>query len=88
MEKSNLRILAADDHQLSIRLITKQLGFMGFAKIESASNGEEARRRLEQEPFDIVILDWAMPQKDGFTLLKECLAQDKFKHVAFAMLTS
>jgi two-component system chemotaxis response regulator CheY len=88
MDKAALRILTVDDHHLSLRLVGKQLGFMGFQKIETASNGVEAEKRLAVESFDIVLLDWAMPQKDGLTLLKECRAQERFKNTAFAMLSS
>lgn len=88
MDKSKIRILAVDDHLLSLRLIGKQLELMGFKDIQTASNGEEALKRLGAESFDIVFLDWAMPVKDGFTLLKECRADSRFDSIAFVMLSS
>lgn len=88
MDKSKIRILAVDDHLLSLRLISKQLELMGFQDIQTAPNGEEALKRLNAEDFDIVFLDWAMPVKDGFTLLKECRADNRFDDTAFVMLSS
>lgn len=88
MDKSKIRILAVDDHLLSLRLISKQLELMGFQDIQTASNGEEALKRLGAEDFDVVFLDWAMPVKDGFTLLKECRADSRFNDIAFVMLSS
>ncbi len=88
MEKSACRILTVDDHRLSLRLVQQQLEIMGFSAIETAPDGEVAWKRLEKEPFDIVILDWAMPVKDGMTFLKECRAQRRFDHVAMIMLSA
>lgn len=88
MDKSKLRILSVDDHLLSLRLISKQLEVMGLPNVRTCSSSEEATKLLANENFDIVFLDWAMPNKDGVTLLKECRAQGKFDGTAFVMLSS
>lgn len=88
VDKSKLRILSVDDHLLSLRLISKQLEVMGLPNVKTCSNTEEAVKILNAEPFDIVFLDWAMPGKDGVTVLKECRAQSKFDGTAFVMLSS
>lgn len=88
MNKSKLKILAGDDHLLSLRLLTRQLEQLGFPPPQTVSNGEEVQKLLEQEPFDIVILDWVMPVKNGMTVLAECRAQAKYAGVAFLMLSS
>ncbi len=88
MEKSAYRILTVDDHRLSLRLIQQQLEVMGFTNIETAADGELAWKRVEQEPFDIVILDWHMPVKNGMAFLKECRAQKKYDGLALLMLSA
>lgn len=37
----------------------------------SASNGAEALDLLEHEPFDLVILDWLLPDRDGLDVLRD-----------------
>jgi two-component system chemotaxis response regulator CheY len=88
MEKAACRILTVDDHRLSLRLVQQHLEILGFTNIETASDGEVAWKRMEAESFDIVILDWAMPVKNGMTFLKECRAQKKFDHIAMIMLSA
>jgi two-component system chemotaxis response regulator CheY len=82
------KILAVDDHLLSLKLLIMQLNQMGFTEIDTASNGEEAEAMLEKKLYDIIILDWAMPMKDGLAVLKDCRAQSKYKDVALVMLSS
>lgn len=37
----------------------------------SAATGSEATRCLEQETFDLVVLDWMLPDQDGIELLQK-----------------
>jgi len=82
------RVLVVDDHQLSLKLVTKQLEIIGFSDIDVLRNGEEALNRMEEEHYDIVFLDWAMPVMDGLTFLKKCTSRDEFKNIAFVMVSA
>ena len=88
MDRSRYKILAGDDHLLSLRLIARQLEIMGITNLVTVPNGEEVLKRLDQEVFDIVLLDWVMPVKNGLTVLKECRAQPRYEKVAFVMVSS
>jgi len=39
--------------------------------VETAANAEEALNSLERGPFDLVILDWLLPDKDGIEVLQQ-----------------
>jgi len=39
--------------------------------VETADNGQEALRKMAQQPFDVVLLDLKMPGMDGLTVLRE-----------------
>ena len=56
-------ILAEDDPdiQLVARLALKRAGFI----VKVVGNGQEALEAISQEPPDVVLLDWMMPELDG-----------------------
>ena len=60
-----LRILVADDTEASQLVIGKLLERLGHT-VRLASNGEEAVRLFENEPFDLVMMDIEMPVMNGF----------------------
>jgi len=84
----DVKVLIVDDHQLSIKLITKQLESMGFSRIETAVNGEDALRMLQAEPYGIVFFDLNMPVMDGFELLKTCRAMPELDKTAFITVSA
>ncbi len=70
------RILIADDEH-SIRFVLREaLAGAGHELVE-ASDGEEARRRLDAEPFDFAFLDIRMPGATGLELLAELGARGR-----------
>ena len=56
-------ILAEDDPdiQLVARLALKRAGFT----VKVVGNGQEALDAIRQQPPDVVLLDWMMPELDG-----------------------
>lgn len=64
------RILIVDDDPDIRDLIAQQVGRGGF-KTASAASLTEARRALEGETFDLVILDLTLPDGDGVDLCRE-----------------
>ncbi len=68
------RILIAEDEERLRRLIGMLLGNVGY-RITLVSNGEEAREKLQQENFNLVITDLKMPKVDGMTLVREIQEQ-------------
>ena len=60
-----LRVLIVDD-VLSARKILKVLvGSLGYEAMVMAT-AEEALEELQRVPYDLVLLDWRMPEVDGF----------------------
>ncbi|PKK90923.1 MAG: hypothetical protein CVV64_03910 [Candidatus Wallbacteria bacterium HGW-Wallbacteria-1] len=69
------RILVADD-ELSIRLGCKRvLSEEGFEVI-TVEDGVEAVEAFSQSTFDLVLLDLAMPRKEGLEVIPELLVMD------------
>ena len=64
-----LRVLVVDDDEIAAEHARMVLGEVGV-HADSCLGGEEALRMLEvqhvkQEPYNLVLMDWQMPQMDG-----------------------
>jgi signal transduction histidine kinase/CheY-like chemotaxis protein len=58
------RILVVEDNEVNQLLITRMLARRGHV-VQLARDGEQALRRLEREPFDLVLMDVHLPGMDG-----------------------
>ncbi len=69
-----LRILIVDDEPPARRRLRKLLEPLQasgrVAVIEEASDGVEALEKLQQQMFDLLLLDVRMPEMDGFEVLE------------------
>jgi len=63
------RVLVADDNKVNRLLLCRSLELMGH-QVSSAENGRQALEMLQQHRYDLVLLDIAMPEMDGFELLR------------------
>ena len=64
-----LSILIVDDDITFSLMLTTWLGKKGFV-VRSSSSVSDAKRRLGEEAFDLVISDLRLPDSDGIDLLK------------------
>ena len=63
------RILVVDDDETVRRSYLRSLEGMS-CQVAAASDGEEALQTMEQNPFDVVLLDMRMPGQDGLSVLR------------------
>jgi DNA-binding NtrC family response regulator len=63
------RILVVDDEEIVIRSCLRILAGDEF-QVESVQDGREALRKIEENPYDVVILDIMMPNMDGLEVLR------------------
>ncbi|MGF1447958.1 MAG: PAS domain-containing protein [Opitutales bacterium] len=61
-----LRILVAEDNPVNQKVIRVILGKLGY-EITCVENGQEALDAVQQDAFDLVLMDIQMPVMDGFT---------------------
>jgi two-component system, chemotaxis family, chemotaxis protein CheY len=88
MVREEVKILVIDDVNTMRIQIRDLLKMFGFQKISLAGSGEEARKILGVEPFDLVLCDWHMEPGDGFEVLKFVRGDAKLKGVSFIMVTA
>ena len=67
---AGLRILVVDDEPAMVGAITALVGTAGHQVI-TAYDGDTALRRFEDEAPDLVLLDLAMPGRDGVDVCRE-----------------
>lgn len=63
-----IRILIADDEERIRTSTAKALAPMGYT-VDTASDGADALRRIENEYYDVLITDLVMPEMDGIEVL-------------------
>jgi CheY-like chemotaxis protein len=71
----NYRILVVDDSKLARMAVAKLLNTVrpDWTRIE-AGNADEALALTKSDAFDLAIIDYNMPGRDGLTLAGEMLA--------------
>src|SRR5579883_899364 len=78
-------ILIVDD-EAAIRESLQTLLEMENYSVESASTGEEGLSRIAERPFDLVLLDFALPDKNGLEVLRDIRERDS--QLAVIMITA
>lgn len=63
------RILVVDDDRNTREALSFLLVNVGY-EVHEASDGEEALEYLERLPFDLVLLDQAMPRRTGLEVME------------------
>ncbi|HVO71959.1 MAG TPA: response regulator, partial [Aggregatilineaceae bacterium] len=89
-KQPGLRILVAEDNQISQQLITMMLQSGGH-HVTAVSDGESALDQYEQVRFDLVILDMNMPGRNGLEVgkaIRVLEATGKTPRVPIIMLTA
>jgi PAS domain S-box-containing protein len=86
------RVLVVDDGEAARRIVSEMLTTMTFVVSEAAS-GKIALRALlvaeeEGNPFEIVILDWRMPEMDGLETFRRINTLGLTKKPHVIMLTA
>jgi len=63
-------ILLVEDDPFLIDMYTTKFKEAGFS-VKVASNGKEGQRLLDEEKFDLLVLDIVLPKVDGWEILSK-----------------
>ncbi|MFN3667867.1 MAG: ATP-binding protein [Brevundimonas sp.] len=74
-ELQGLHVLVADDHPINRKVIEMILEPLGV-EVVTVENGAEAVEAVEDEPFDVVLMDMQMPVMDGLAATRAIVAAD------------
>jgi len=78
------KILIVDDNQINRKVAISMLARLGY-EAESACDGGEALRRVEEERYDIVFMDVQMPVLDGIETTRRIRATPRHQPIIIAM---
>lgn len=70
-----MKILLIEDEEKLRKIIKLYLEKEGF-EVEEASDGNEANEKFQPSMYSVVILDVMLPQKDGWSVLREIRKKD------------
>jgi CheY-like chemotaxis protein len=84
-----LNVLIAEDHPVNQRLVAEILGDRGH-RYSIANNGIEVLQMLDQQSFDVILMDGQMPQMDGYQAAREIRRREAAAggHVRIIALTA
>ncbi len=81
------RVLVVEDETDIRDLIVLHLNREGH-QVDSCGNGAEALRRLATGNYELLILDWMLPEKSGLEILKEMRKTWGHEEMAVLMVTA
>ena len=81
------RILVVDDEPDFASIVQANLRKEGF-EVEVAYDGVEAMEKIKKAPYDAIVLDVMMPEKDGYEVCSELKSDEKYCDIPIIMLTA
>ncbi len=81
------RILVIDDNRLNRIKLARALEQLGQTA-ELAESGREGLEMLRRAPYDIVLLDLAMPDMDGFEVLQAIRDDANLRHIVVLIVSA
>src|SRR5262245_46016417 len=86
--ETSMRALVIDDSRTVRIIIGKILREIGMEVFE-ASNGLEALEQMDRHPdVELLLVDWNMPEMNGFDFLRAVRTQRAYDGVRILMVTS
>ena len=78
------KVLIADDNKQIVSILSEYCKKNNFT-VSTVFDGETALKEIEENEFDIILLDVMMPKKDGFDVCREVRT---FSNVPIIMITA
>jgi two-component system chemotaxis response regulator CheY len=82
------KALVVDDSRAVRVILARTVRELGY-EVREAGNGVEALAVLESnEPFDLALLDWNMPEMNGLQLLEQLRSKRRYDAMHIIMVTT
>ena len=81
------KILIVEDETAVITLLRYNLEHQGF-EVDAVSDGEEALIAVDENPPDLVLLDWMLPQLSGIEVCRQLRRRPNTKQLPIILLTA
>jgi two-component system chemotaxis response regulator CheY len=85
---ASMRVLVIDDARAMRSILRHILGQIGF-QVEDAANGREGLERLQgSEKPDLILVDWNMPEMNGYDFVRAVRANRAYDDVRLMMVST
>jgi len=81
------RILVVDDEIYIVHILEFSLTMEGY-EVATASDGEEALRKIEEDRPDLVVLDIMMPKLDGYEVCRRLRQKEETASLPVILLSA
>jgi len=82
-----VRAIVIDDSKSIRSILSKILLEIGFV-VEEAGNGLEALDVIRKEKVDLALVDWNMPDMNGYEFIQEVRKDNTYKDMRMMMVTT
>ncbi len=84
-----MRALVVDDSKAIRSVLSNYLGDLGFEDVSEAADGREALERMKDPSgFDLVLVDWNMPEMDGLEFVETIRRDLEHRALPLMMVTT
>lgn len=87
MTEKACHVLVVDDNEVDRLKLTRILEGEGHT-VSGAGEGHEALAMLRAQPFELVLLDIAMPEMDGYAVLESMQAERGLRDIPVLMISA
>ena len=84
---SRYKVLLVEDNNFNIKILSQMLYNYGF-EVTMASNGLEGLQKLQEETFDVILMDMQMPVMDGYEASRIISSDPKFNSIPIIAVTA
>ncbi|MDH5763306.1 MAG: response regulator [Nitrospinota bacterium] len=82
-----MRALVIDDSKSIRSILSKILIEIGFS-VEEAANGLEALDIIQKDKVELALVDWNMPDMNGYEFIQEVRKDNTYKDMRLMMVTT
>jgi sigma-B regulation protein RsbU (phosphoserine phosphatase) len=87
MEPLRGQILVVDDNRMNRMTLSHSLERQGH-HVALAENGQQALDMIQEEPFDLMLLDIIMPEMDGYQVLDRVKGDSKLRDIPIIVISA
>jgi class 3 adenylate cyclase len=85
--KPDAVVLVVDDNEVNRDLLSRRLERQGYT-VTFAIDGKQALIKMQEQAFDLVLLDIMMPEMNGYQVLEHLKADDSLRHIPVIMISA
>lgn len=84
---STATLLIVDDNSMNRIMLSRYTTRLGYQSA-LVENGRQALEKLQNESFDLVLLDVQMPEMDGYQVLEQMKAHPRLREIPVIMISA